>query len=64
MLPLRDGVALKERFRTAIGIKPWSGALGGVLDSVDSSLYNARALLSGPFGPARRPGSSVGRARD
>ena len=30
-------------------------AAGGVLDSVDSSLYNARASLIGPFGADPAP---------
>ena len=57
VLPVRDGVVLKERvphsyWHQTIGPACW----GGVLDSVNSSLYNARALLSGPFGAGPAPG--------
>ena len=46
----RDGVALKQRFRAALGAQALNcGGRRGVLDSAEAGLYNARASAARPF---------------
>ena len=52
MLPERDGVALKQRFRAALGLKPWLPRADRRSGQCGSSLYNAPRFADGPPGPA------------
>ena len=62
VLPTRDGVELKLRFRHAVTAR--NTGESARLDRGKASLYNPPALQRPPSGGRRRPGSSVGRARD
>ena len=62
VLPTRDGVELKLRFRRAVAAR--NADENARLDRGKSSLYKPPALQRPPSGGRRRPGSSVGRARD